>query len=281
MTAIFARVRPRWSLRRGPSRRWLRRIGILCVVLITISGTCRAGARDELGQIDLALYGRLLSTHTRAVPDIVGTRVDYASLKTSSDWKRLANQVHAAQPSRLTRGERLAFWINAYNILTIDLILDHYPVDSIRDIGSFFFPVWKKTVATIEGRQISLGFIEHEILRKTGDWRIHAAIVCASTSCPPLARTPFRAETIDADLAAATDTWLVSREKGIAIDRESHRVRLSSIFDWFEEDFESSGGVLSAVAPYVSESDATWLGGPGRNATIRYFDYDWALNDFE
>ncbi len=231
--------------------------------------------------IDLDLYGRLLEKHTRAVPDVVGTRVDYRALEESNDWEPLARQVRNAQPSKLTRDERLAFWINAYNILTIDLILKHYPIGGIKEIGSFFWPVWDLQVATIEGRSVSLGEIEHEILRKMGEPRIHGAIVCASVSCPPLARTPFHPDNLDADLSAAMRTWLTNREKGISIDRQNRVVRLSKIFDWFGDDFESRGGVLEAITPFLDPADAQWIHAEGRNASIKYFPYDWSLNDLE
>ena len=236
-----------------------------------------AAASD--GEIDLDLYGRLLENHTRAVSEVVGTRVDYRSLEKSQDWERLVRQVRGATPSQFTRDEKLAFWINAYNILTINLVSDHYPIDGIKQIGSFFSPVWDIEVATIEGRTISLGAIEHEVLRKMNEPRIHGAIVCASISCPPLARTPFRPESLDANLSAAMRRWLASREKGIAIDRRNRVVRLSKIFDWFEDDFDSRGGVLAAIAPFLEPDDASWIRAEGKDASIRYFGYDWSLND--
>lgn len=256
---------------RPPLSRWLMSISTLLLFAVP------AAARETM--IDLDLYARLLENHTRAVSDLVGTRVDYRSLDRSQDWDRLVRQVRAAKPSSLTRDQKLAFWINAYNILAIELVREHYPIDGIKRIGSFFSPVWDRQVASIEGRTISLGTIEHKILRKMDEPRIHAAIVCASVSCPPLARTPFRAATLDADLSAAMRSWLASREKGIAIDRENGVVRLSKVFDWFEADFESRGGVLPTIARYLEADDAAWLRGPGKDASIRYFDYDWSLND--
>ena len=229
---------------------------------------------------DRALYASLLEAHTKSVADVVGTRVDYRALGRSEDWKRLVAQIRSARPSTLDRDGKLAFWINAYNILTIDLVLQHYPLDSIRDIGSFFFPVWNVEVATIEGRTLSLGEIEHEILRKMGEPRIHAAIVCASTSCPPLARTPFTPARLGADLDAAMRQWLASSEKGVSIDRTRNQVSVSAIFDWFEEDFETGGGVLATIARYAPTADAAWLQNEGRQARIQFFDYDWTLNDF-
>ncbi len=256
-------------------RQWL---GSCLLLFLAILHVSRAAAASD-GTIDADLYGQLLEAHTRSVPEIVGTRVDYRALKESPDWKRLVRQVHAARPSLMKRDEATAFWINAYNILAIELVCDHYPIDGIKQIGSFFSPVWDFEVATIEGRTISLGGIEHQILRKRGEPRIHAAIVCASISCPPLARTPFRSDRLDADLSAAMRGWLSNDEKGFSIDRENHIIRLSKIFDWFEKDFDSKGGVLAAIAPYLAEDDAAWIRGEGENASIRYFDYDWSLND--
>ena len=76
-------------------------------------------------------------------------------------------------------------------------------------------------------------------------------------------------------------TWLASGEKGIAIDRAHQSIRLSKIFDWFEEDFEASGGVLVSIAPHLDAADAAWLRGDGKNARIQYFGYDWSLNDLK
>ncbi len=248
----------------------------LLVSTLTIATT--AGAADS--PIDLDLYGRLLEEHTRSVPDIVGTRVDYRALRESPEWARLVQQVHSARPGRLnTRNEKLAFWINAYNILAIDLVTKHYPISGIKEIGSFFSPVWDREVATIEGRPRSLGSIEHEILRKMGEPRIHAAIVCASVSCPPLARKPFRPETLDADLSAAMRAFLAHPGKGFAIDRKNRVIRLSKVFDWFEDDFASGGGVLASIEPDLDPTDAAWVRANRAGATIRYFDYDWSLND--
>jgi hypothetical protein len=267
--------RPRRSMNAS-----LRPLSIALALLLSTPPLARAA--DSSAPIDLQLYGRLLEAHTRAVSDLAGTRVDYRGLRDSNDWQDLVAQLSAARPSQLGPDAKLAFWINAYNILAIDLVRRHYPVESIKDIGSFLFPVWNREVARIEGRDVSLGEIEHEILRPMGEPRIHAAIVCASTSCPPLARTPYRAERIDADLADAMRTWLASTRKGVAIDRSRRIITLSRIFDWFGEDFEAQGGVLTAIAPYLDDDDAAWLskeGRTGRDVQIRYFDYDWSLND--
>ncbi len=255
---------------------------LLLTILLPLPFARPANARSPIvrstSPIDLTLYARLLLAHTRPVESLAGTAVDYASLVRSKELDTLVAQVKAARPSALGHDARLAFWINAYNILTLDLVRRNHPVVSIKDIGSFFSPVWKTELGTIEGNAITLDEIEHEILRPEGDPRIHGAIVCASKSCPPLLRRPFRPETLDADLDFAMRAWLKNPAKGVAIDRAAKEVRVSKIFQWFEADFEAKGGVRATIARYVSPADATWLRGPGRLAPFRYFEYDWSLN---
>ncbi len=251
----------------------------LVALLVSLIAMPTQASAAGVSPIDLDLYGRLLEQHTRVVDDLAGTRVDYRALGGSEDWKRLARQVHNANPVKLSRDAQLAFWINAYNILTIDLIVQHYPIDGIKEIGSFFSPVWDIEVATIAGRTLSLGAIEHEILRKMNEPLIHGAIVCASASCPPLARGPFRPDHLSEDLSAAMRNWLSNGEKGFSLDRSSNVIRLSKVFDWFESDFDARGGVLEAIADFIPAEDANWIRQQGSNAAVRYFAYDWSLND--
>lgn len=253
---------------------------LAALFLALVSGAWASPAEAGPGP-DLDLYARLLARHTVASDDVVGTRVDYRALADSADWKRLVRSFESARPGGMSRDERLAYWINAYNVFAIDLVLDHYPVEGIREIGSFFSPVWNVEVATIEGRTLSLGGIEHDILREMGEPRIHGAIVCASVSCPPLARTPFRAETIDADLTAAMRRWLAIPGKGLSIDRRAGRVRVSKVFDWFDDDFEAQGGIPEALLPFLDDDDAAWIRAQRGDLTLRYLDYDWSLNDVQ
>jgi hypothetical protein len=254
------------------------RIAITCLLLAAATPQ-PASAADPFDEL---LYAGLLSRHTEAVADTAGTRVDYRGLRASSDWKRLVGNLARARPEDLrSRDERLAFWINAYNVLAIDVVLQHYPVESIKDAGGFLTPVWKIDAGKVGGRTVTLHEIEHEILRPMGEPRIHAAIVCASTSCPSLAREPFTAARLDAQLDAALGVFLADPRKGLAVDRQAGEVRLSKIFDWFEEDFEDRGGVLAVVAAHAPEGDRSWLAGPGRYARVSYFEYDWQLNELE
>ena len=247
------------------------RIGILALLSFGL-------LTEAVRALDLDLYAELLERHTLAVDDIASTRVDYAALRTNADWARLVDSLATSDPKSLaTREERLAFWINAYNILAIDLVRRNHPVDSIRSIGSFFSPVWKRPAGKIGGRSYTLDEIEHQILRPMRDPRIHAAIVCASLSCPPLRREPYRSERLAAQLEDNVRRWLADPRKGVHIDRSTRTLELSRIFDWFAGDFKA--GVLPFVASHVSPTDAGWIRSQGESLRIRYFDYDWSLND--
>jgi hypothetical protein len=226
-----------------------------------------------------ALYASLLERHTREVGDLARVRVDYPAIAKSQEWKRLVGSLADTHLASLrSRDEKLAFWINAYNLLAIDLVAEHYPVDSIRDIGSLFSPVWKRPAGVVGGRSVTLDEIEHEIVRPMGDPRAHAAVICASTSCPALPREPLRAATLDTQLDAAMHAWLADPGKGLRIDREANTIHLSKIFDWFDEDFAAAGGVLPFVTRYAPRPDQSWLREKGGRARIAYFDYDWNVN---
>ena len=227
------------------------------------------------------LYAEILTLHTYEVSGIAGVEVDYRALRSepaASQWREILARLDSA-PRPASRAEKLALWIDAYNILAIDMVLRHYPVESIRDVGSLFRPVWKRDAGRIAGSPVTLHQIEHEILRPMGDPRIHAALVCASSSCPSLRRDPYSAGRIDAQLDEAMRAWLSNPKKGLAIDRAAVRLVLSPILHWFEGDFDALGGVRATLAAYAPEVDRVWLSRQGAGAEIDYFTYDWTLND--
>jgi hypothetical protein len=243
---------------------------IACSALLVTSA-----APADVNAVDLALYARLLATHTRATDDVAGTRVDYAALRGDPGWQSLlANLAAAPEPSE--RDARLAYWINAYNILAIDVVVRHFPVASIRDVGSLLRPVWKRDAGRAGGRTLSLDAIEHEILRPLGEPRIHTAIVCASSSCPSLAREPYRAEQFDAQLDAAARGFIADPRKGARVEARS--LRLSPIFDWFGGDFAASGGVLAFVRRHATPALREAIEKLGHDPALTWFDYDWSLN---
>jgi hypothetical protein len=227
---------------------------------------------------DANLYARLLERHTRVVEDAARVRVDYSGLANSPDWRRLLENLAKTEPDGLTsQAEKLAFWINAYNILAMRLVADNYPVAGIREIGNLLWPVWKREAGVVGGKTVTLAWIEHDVLRLLGEPRIHVAMVCASVSCPALRREPWRAERLEHQFDDSLRRWLADPEKGLRVDVPARTLLLSRVFKWFEEDFEAAGGVLTFIAPYLSGENRAWLEQNPR-PRIRYLDYDWSLN---
>jgi hypothetical protein len=250
-----------------------RRVAAALAVGLALAAPAARAAFDE------ALYARLLQSHTREVADLAGTRVDYAGLGRASEWRTLVGGLDPVDPATVAeRRARLAFWINAYNVLAIEVVLRRYPVGSIRDAGSLLRPVWKREAGRVGGKPRTLDEIEHRILRPLGEPRIHAAIVCASVSCPPLRREPYAPDRIDAQLADQMRRWLADPLKGSRVEADEGALRLSKVFDWFPEDFASAGGVVTFLTPYLPEATRAWLA-VHRDPALRYFAYDWSLND--
>jgi hypothetical protein len=248
----------------------------LAVALLAgVLASAAAAQRIAPMSFDRNLYADLLARHTHAVADVAGTRVDYAALGSDPEWKRLLDGLAAAvEPTR--RDERLAFWIDAYNVLAMDVVARHRPIASIRDVGSLLRPVWKRDAGVAAGAMRTLDEIEHDILRPMGEPRIHMAIVCASTSCPSLAREPFRPETLDSQLDAAARAFVANRDKGARV--EAGGLRVSSIFQWFEEDFAASGGVPAFIRRHADAELAAAIDRLGPSPRLSYLDYDWSLN---
>ncbi|GGJ01681.1 DUF547 domain-containing protein [Neoroseomonas lacus] len=228
----------------------------------------------------------LLARHLSLPPDGIA-RVDYAAWK--GDRNALAS-LHAwiagaatSQPSAMPRAEAFAFWTNLYNALTLSVVLDRYPVGSIRDIHSTgvpfdprqFFGPWRTRLVTVEGRRMSLDDIEHGTMRPTyRDPRLHYAVNCASLGCPNLRPRAWRAATLEADLDEAARAY-INHPRGVGVLSDG-RLRVSSIYHWFREDFgDSEAGVLAHLARYAAPALAARLHG----ARIAGHDYDWTLND--
>lgn len=166
-----------------------------------------------------------------------------------------------------SRDEKMAFWINTYNFLTIDLIVRKNEHETIKNLGGLFSSPWTEHNWVLGGgKDYTLDDIEHKILRPMGDARIHFAINCASISCPDLRMEAYRAAKLDQQLDEQVALTLASKSKGLRIERDT--LYVSRIFDWFRKDFE--GGDIKA-----------WLGRYreiNNGISINYMDYDWSLN---
>jgi hypothetical protein len=203
--------------------------------------------------------------------------VDYEGIK--KDPKNLDNylkgvaSVTQSQFDSWTQPQQIAFLSNAYNAYTIRLILKHYPLDSIKDIGNFLVGPWKQKIVQIFGKTETLDHIEHGLLRKNySEPRIHFALVCAAKSCPELATEVYLADTLDSQLDRQGKIFF-KRQECNRINSEDKTVYISPIFKWFSEDFEKkSGTVLAFVSPYFPDTK------PDESYSVRYTDYDWSLN---
>lgn len=233
--------------------------------------------------VDHSAWSKLLAAYVK--PAEAGlNRVDYAAFKTRghAELKRYVAALEATDVTKLGRAEQFAFWANLYNAMTIDIVLDKYPVKSIKDIGlgggllaAVTGGPWKAKVTKVNGIELSLDDIEHNILRAFfKDPRIHYAVNCASVGCPNLGGEAFTGAKLEEQLDAAAKLYVNSR-RGISV--RDGKVTASSIYSWFQADFGGSAqGVLEHVRRYARPELQQKLAGI---STIAEFNYDWALND--
>jgi hypothetical protein len=216
--------------------------------------------------------------------------VDYAALQRQpAQLDRYLQALAELPPARFTswsEAEQIALLINAYNALTLRSIIDHDPIrPSIKAIPG----VWKLRRHRVIGQRFTLDEIEHRILRREyNEPRIHAALVCAAISCPPLRREAYTGPELDRQLEDQTNRWLASRE-GLRIDREARTVAISSIFQWFAEDWPRADPSAAPVPGHKKESAVLHfiarhrpieerqllLGGDYR---LQFLPYNWDLN---
>jgi hypothetical protein len=203
---------------------------------------------------------------------------DYAAAQTSGDHETIkafiAEQV-ALKPSAMSADVATAYWANLYNAVTLDVVLDDYPIKSIRSLGPFTTGPWKREVVTVEGETLSLDNIEHDILRvEYPTPYIHYMVNCASIGCPNLRNELWTAEGLDADQRAAADAFINS-DRGVKLDSRG-RIAVSKIYKWFSEDFGATEDDLRAhLAEHATGAklDALTSG-----AKFKGSHYDWDLN---
>jgi hypothetical protein len=247
---------------------------------------------------DHAVFDGLLQRY------VVNGRVDYQSLKADraslTAYLKQLERVNTEDFQRWSKAEQMAFWINAYNAITIEGILRNYPIQwggllararfpqsSIRQISGF----WDTMFVRVMGRELTLNDIEHKILRQEfGEPRIHFVIVCASVGCPILENRAFFAADLASRLDQATRNFIRDPEK-VRLDRPQNVLYLSPIFDWYAADFPASAGsrknlseysqaetgIIEFVLKYFPETEQkSFL---QNQPKIKYLDYDWSLNE--
>lgn len=234
-------------------------------------------------------WSDLLATHVKAGKvDYEGLQRDRQELKTYLEALEKVSRVEFAS---LDSRKRAAFWINAYNAWTIELVLRNHPLASIRDI----VPLWRQALGNSSFKiqfiplghldprgaktgLLSLDDIEHGILRPLfADPRIHFALVCASTSCPELRAEAYEGHTLDTQLDDAGRTFLGDPTKN-RYDPSRQTLELSSIFKWFAEDFENAGGTLRFVKGYLPDATRQQLSTAPGALALSFLPYDWSLN---
>ena len=215
---------------------------------------------------------------------------DYRALKGDRSkldaYLKSLEAVTAEELGGWTREQQYAFWINAYNAYTVQRVVDNYPIDSIKSIGSLFTTVWDQKFIPMKGlhpegkdEKLTLNDIEHKILRpKFQDARVHAAVNCASKGCPPLATEAFTAEKLDAQLDRQVAAWLADPARN-KYDQSKKKIEVSQIFDWFKDDFvRDAGSVQAWIAKYAPEKEREWIAS-AKDLKIAHLDYSWSLND--
>lgn len=248
-----------------------------------------------------ATYNSLLKRY------VINARVNYEGFINSraefETFLRALGSVDENVFESWTEEQRLAFWINAYNAFTIKAIIDHYPIKrSFTLVGIFYAPsdsilqikgVWTKLQFRALGNMVTLEEIEHETLRKKfNEPRIHMAINCASISCPDLRNEAYTPEKLEEQLADASINFVNNPDKGVYVNEQSGKVKLSKIFKWFGDDFINNYGskklfnnyslkenaVLNFTSEYIeSEEVKEYL--MNNKLKIGYLGYDWHLNE--
>jgi hypothetical protein len=194
-------------------------------------------------------------------------RVNYVGFKNDKrDLETYLERIRTNSPNtNWSKNDKLAYYMNAYNAMTIDLIIRNYPTESIKDIND----PWEQRLWKIGEESISLEYIEHEVLRKMKDPRIHFGINCASFSCPPLMNKAFTAATVDAQLKQLAVQFINDPRRNKIT---AERVDISKIFRWFQKDFTENGSLIDFLNTYSKVKI-------DKNARVRYMSYNWELNE--
>ena len=249
----------------------MNRLIVILIMVISITNCFKAKGFSNKGlnpigiennSVDHSAWDKLLKKYVADNGDVnykdfktevklLHAYIDYLATKTpSEDWNKQ---------------EKLAYFINVYNANTIKLILDHYPIKSIKDIKN----PWSKRIIRIGEEKYSLSEIENKILRKMNEPRIHFAINCASKSCPKLLNIAFTSENIEALLDKATKEFISNPEKN---KTSEHGVQLSKIFQWYKSDFTTNGNLIDYINQYSKLKIQ-------QDAKITYLEYNWNLNE--
>ncbi|MCF6174783.1 MAG: DUF547 domain-containing protein [Victivallaceae bacterium] len=265
-------------------KRWV----ILLLMAVGFSGLAQSATIKDKFNHNHSLYSDVLKKVVK-----IGM-VNYKELKNSPKslerYLFSLSRVKEKQFKSWTKAQQLAFLINLYNAATLQLIIDHYPVTSIKKIGSWFKDPWDQPVVKLFGKKITLNHLEHQIIRKQyNEPRIHVALVCAANGCPPLRNEAYTGAKLNVQLDDQTKQFLNNPLK-FRIDRRAKVVYLSSIFKWYGNDFVSKyspkqgftglnktqQAIMNFCSHYLKTKEQQFLFKGGY--TVSFLNYDWALN---
>lgn len=264
----------------------LRHVIIFCLSLFYLQSA-------QADEFDHSIWNGLIKIHVVSLNQNQpnqATAVNYNTFKNDlpslENYLEQISKISRAEFEDWTVNEQMAFLLNLYNAATVKMVLSGYPdIKSIRDLGSFFRPVFKKDFISLFGGIVSLDDIEKGMVTgedNYNDPRAHFALNCASISCPSLRREAFSAERLNAQLNDQMRAFLADRSRNRL---EGNTLRVSKIFSWYDDDFESGWQNIESLEEFLSQnadalgltpaqSDALKI----RDIKIRYFDYDWSLN---
>ena len=256
----------------------MKKLGFLIPVSLYFLLCLPAIAFDHNHQV----FDQFLSKHVKS--SSYASQFDYAAA--ANDRSQLTNYTEALSKvdksafDQWEEKQQLSFLINAYNAFTLQLILDHYPVSSIKDRKITWLSPFNKKFFSLFGKKRSLADVEHEMIRKWyKEARIHFAIVCASIGCPALQNRAFTAERLEALLEKGATDFMSDRSRN-EWDAEDRELEISKIFDWFAADFQRDfGSVKAFVVKYMPLTDDEKTAVLSASSDIEYKDYDWRLND--
>ena len=230
---------------------------------------------------DYKLWQDLLAKHydpARGM-DYKGLQQDKASLD------RLRQQMATVDAAALSRPEQLAYWINLYNVSVVGVVVDNYPVESIRDISTDLLArlnVFKKPYVQVRGGTISLDDVENQKIREGfKDPRIHFAINCAAESCPPIRPEPFTGARVSQQLDDQARKFL-NGPHGVRLEQDGDELILhvTKILDWFKDDFEGwGGGTIPFLRKYLTADKVKRIDAAKGKVDLEFDEYSWKLND--
>lgn len=270
----------------------MKRMLYLVVVILLLLGCGQQQAEQGSSQqMSLQPYDFSYSAYSAILTDYVSDGlVDYQGLQADrAGLDSLVTGLAGADLSAATREQKLAFYINAYNLITLRSVIDAYPVKSIKDIDG----VWDKKKWLVAGDQVTLNDIEHEILRKDyKEPRIHVAINCASTSCPPLVSQPYYPEKLSEQLDLVSRHFATTPRYN-QLDPATGDAQLSQIFEWFGDDFipryydnglfsvlckAENAAVIFVIQHHPPEQQERLF---AADYQVSYLEYDWSLNELK